>query len=137
MQMKDPLRTQKRRNDVKRPLRCMPQGLWWPNRLSFCHVHEEKSFYRPLKGRDLTFRSQEPMYLKCMVLLRMASRHVSIPPKSEWHNGQSRLMNQSFISTECVRSILLLTGKCQVVSVDCTACGSYPFASSLIGRTRN
>ncbi len=59
------------------------------------------------------------------------------PPKSKWHNGQSRLLNQTFISAECVRPIRLSTDKSQVFSVDCKACDSCPHALSLIGCTHN
>ncbi len=59
------------------------------------------------------------------------------PPKSEWHTGQNRLLKQAFISAEFVRSIRLSTIECQVFSVGCIACDSYPLALSLIGRTRN
>ncbi len=72
-----------------------------------------------------------------MILLRIIPQPCLDPPKSKWHKGQSRLLNQTFISAECVRSIRLSTDKSQVFSVDCTACESCPLALSLIGRTRN
>ncbi len=45
-------------------------------------------------------------------LLRLTSQPCLNPPKSKWHVGQSRLLFQTFISAECVRSLRLLTDKC-------------------------
>ncbi len=50
--------------------------------------------------------------------------------------SQSRLLNQTFIGAECVRSIRLSTDKSQVVRVYGIACDSCPLALLLIGRTR-
>ncbi len=71
------------------------------------------------------------------MLLRITSSHVSIPPEIRMAQCLSRLLNQTFISAECVRSIRLSTDKCRVFSVDCIVCDSCPLALSLIGRTRN
>ncbi len=75
--------------------------------------------------------------VKCYDTSTNAPQPCLDPPKSKWHNGQSRLLNQTFISAECVRSIGLSTDQCQVFSVDWIACDSCPLALSLIGRTRN
>ncbi len=61
-------------------------------------------------------------YWSDLSLFRITSQPCLDPPISKWHNGQSRLLNQTFITAECVRSKRLSTDKCQVFSVFCIAC---------------